>query len=91
MENKIVLCYTTHLINCRLHHKGFHAVCKFNVILAFLRIQPKRTIIQKIQQVTKNEDKWKESRHCQTKQWLIMLNRIPEDKEYVHIKIAKTY
>ena len=28
-----------------------------------------------------NEGKWKEARQRQTKQWLIMLNLIPEDKE----------
>ena len=28
-----------------------------------------------------NEGKWKEARQRQTKQWLIMLNRLPEDKE----------
>ena len=28
-----------------------------------------------------NEGKWKEARQRQTKQWLIMLNPLPEDKE----------
>ena len=37
--------------------------------------------IQKIQQGTKNEGKWKEARQRQTKQWLTMLNGLPEDKE----------
>ena len=49
--------------------------------LAFLRVQPKITRIQKIQQGTKNEGKWKEARQRQTKQWFIMLNRLPEVKE----------
>ena len=55
MENKLGLRYTTHLINCHRHHNGFDAVCKSTVNLTFLRLQPK--IIQKIQQVTKNEGK----------------------------------
>ena len=67
MENKLVLRYTTHLFKFRLHHKGFNAVCKSTVNLTFLRLQPKRTRIQKIQQGTKNEGKWKESRNPQTK------------------------
>ena len=79
-ENKLGLRYTTHLINCHRHHKGFNAVCKSTVNLAFLRIQPKRKKIQKIQQGTKNEVKWKEARRRQMKQRLIMLNRLPEDK-----------
>ena len=74
------LCYTTHLINCHHHHKFFNAVCNSTVNLAFSRLQPKRTKIQKIKQGTKNEGKCKESRRHQTKQCLIMLNRLPEDK-----------
>ena len=62
------------------HHNGFDAVCRSTVNLAFLRLQPKITRIQKIQQGTKNEGKWKEARQLQTKKWLIMLNRLPEDK-----------
>ena len=81
MENKLGPRYTTHIINCHRHHKGFNAVCKSTVNLVFLRLQPKRTRIQKIQQGTKNEGKRKEARHCQTKQWLIVIDRIPEDKE----------
>ena len=81
MENKLGLRYTTPIINCHLHHKCFNAVCKYTVNLDFLILQPKRTRIQKIQQVTNNEGKWKEARQRQTKQWLIMLNRLPEDKE----------
>ena len=81
MENILVLRYTTHIINCHSHHNGFDAVCKSTVNIAFLRLQPKITRIHKIQQGTNNEGKWKEARQRQTKKWLIMLNRIPEDKE----------
>ena len=81
MENRLGLRYTTHLINCHCRQNSFDAVCKSTVNLAFFRIQPKITRIQKIQQGTKNEGKRKEARHRQTKQWLIMLNRLPEDKE----------
>ena len=54
LENKLDLRYTTHNINCYLHHKGLNAVCKSTVNLAFFMLQPKITIIQKIQQSTKN-------------------------------------
>ena len=43
MEKNFGLCYTTHLVNCHRHHKGFNAVCKSAVNIAFLRLQPKRT------------------------------------------------
>ena len=46
-----------------------------------MKIQPNRTRIQKIQQGTKNEGKCKEARQHQTKQLLIILNQLPEDKE----------
>ena len=65
MENRLGLRYTTQLINCHRYRNGFDAVCKYTVNLAFLRLQPKITIIQKIQQVTNNESKWKESRQRQ--------------------------
>ena len=81
MENRLGLSYTTHLINCHCHRNGFGAVCKSTVNISFLRLQPKITRIQKIQQVTNNEGKCKEERQFQTKQWSIMLNRLPEDKE----------
>ena len=61
MENKLGLRYKTHLINCHCHHKDFNVVCKSSVNQAFLRLQPKITRIQKIQQGTKNEGKWKET------------------------------
>ena len=79
-ENRLDLSYTTKLINFHRHRNGFDAVCRSTGNLAFLRLQPKITRIQKIQQGTKNEDKWKESIQGQTRQWLIILNRIPEDK-----------
>ena len=81
MENRLGLRYTTHLINCHRQYNRFDAVYKSTVNLAFLILQPKITILQKIQQSTKNEGNWKEARQHQTKQWFIMLNRIPEDKE----------
>ena len=81
MENRLGLSYTTKFVNFHCHQNGFDAVCWSTVNLAFLRLQPKITRIQKIQQVTKNEGKWKEARQRQTKQWLIMINRLPEDKE----------
>ena len=81
MEKKLGLRYTTHLVNCHRRHKGFNAVCKSTADLAFLTLQPRRTIIRKIKQGTKNEGKWKEARKRQTKQWSIMLNLIPEDEE----------
>ena len=77
MENRLGISYTTQLINCRRFQNGFGAVCRSTVNLAFLRLQPKIIRIQKIQQGTKNEGKWKEARQSQTKQWSIMLNRIP--------------
>ena len=73
MENRLGLRYKTHLINCHRHQNGFNAVCKSTVNPESLRLQPKITIIQKIQQGTKNEGKRKEARQRQTKQWLIML------------------
>ena len=81
MENYLGMRYTTYLKNCHCHHEGFNAVCKYTVDISFLRIQPKRTKVQRIQQGTKNEGVWKEARRRQTKQWLIVINRLPEDKE----------
>ena len=80
MENRHGLRYTTHFINCHIHLNGFGALCKSTFNLAFLRLRPNITRIQKIQQGDNNEGKWKEVRQCQTKKWLIMLNRLPEDK-----------
>ena len=65
MENRHGLSYTTLLINCHRHQNGFDSVCKSSINLAFLRLQPKITRIQKIQKGNKNEGKWKESRQHQ--------------------------
>ena len=54
MENRFGIRYTTQLINVHRYRNGFDAVCKSTINLAFLRLQPKITIIQKIQQGTKN-------------------------------------
>ena len=67
-ENRLGLPYTTHLVNCHCHQNGFDAVCKSTVNIDFLRLQPKITRIQNIQQGTKNEGRWKEARQRQTKQ-----------------------
>ena len=63
MENRLGLCYTTLLINCHSHTHGGNAVSRSTVNLAFRRLQPKITKIQKIQQGTKNEGKRKEARY----------------------------
>ena len=81
MENRLGITYTTNLINFHRHQNGVDAFCRSTVNIAFFIIVPNITRIQKIQQGTKNEGKWKEARQRQTKQWLIMLNRLPEDKE----------
>ena len=62
MKKTLGICYTTHLINCNRHHKGFNALCKSTFNLAFFRLQPKRTRIQKSQQGTKNDGRCKEAR-----------------------------
>ena len=80
MQNRLGLCYTTLLINCYRHTHDDNAVSMSTVNLAFRRLQPKITKIQKIQQGMKNEGKRKEARYRQVKQWLIMLNIIPEEK-----------
>ena len=81
MENRLGIRYTTHLINFHRHHNGFDEVGESTVNLDFLILQPKIKRIQKIRQGTKNGVKCKEARQRQTKQLLIMLNRLPEDKE----------
>ena len=80
MENRLGLRYRTHDINCHRPHNGFEEVCKATVNIAFLRLQPERTRIQKIQHGTKNEGMWKEARQHKTK-LLIILNQFIEDKE----------
>ena len=81
MENRLGLRYTTLLINCHRDTHGGNAVSRSTFNLAFRRLQPKITRIQKIQQGTKNEGQWKEARYRQVKQWLIILDRLPEEKE----------
>ena len=81
MEERIGLRYTTLLINFHRQENGENTVGRPTVNLAFRRLQPKTTRVQKIQQGTKNEGKWKEARYLQMKQWLIMLDRIPEEKD----------
>ena len=55
--------------------------CGSTVNIAFVILQPKITIIYNIQHGSKNEGKWKELILHQTKQWLIILSRLPEKKE----------
>ena len=54
MEKRLGLTYTTKLFNCHCRQNGFDAVCRSTVNLAFLRLAPKITRIQNIQQGTKN-------------------------------------
>ena len=63
MERRLGLRYTTLLINCHRHRKGENALCRSTVNLAYKRLQPRITKIQKIQQGTNNEGKWKEERY----------------------------
>ena len=67
MGNRLGITYTTKLLNCHRHQNGVDAVCWSTVNLDFQRLAPKITIIQKIQQGTKNEGKWKEARQRHTK------------------------
>ena len=59
MENRLGITYTTKLLNCHRHQNGVDAVCRSTFNIAFLRLAPKITRIQKIQQGTKNGGKWK--------------------------------
>ena len=81
MGKRLGLRYTTLPINCHCQTNGDNAVCRSTVNLAYRILQPKITRVQKIQQGTNNEGKWKEARYRQVKQWLIMLDRLPEEKE----------
>ena len=81
MQNRLGLRYKMILINRHCHTHGDNAVIISTVNLAFMRLQPKITRIDKIQQGTKNVGKWREARYRKVKQWLIMLNRLPEEKE----------
>ena len=81
MQKRFVLHHTTLLINFHRHAHGENIVSSSTVNLAFRRLRPKITKIQKTQQVMNNEGKWKEARYQQVKQWFIMLNRLSEEKE----------
>ena len=59
MQNRLGLCYTTLLLNCRRQTQGDNAVSGPTVNLAFRILQPKRTKIRKIQQGMENEGTWK--------------------------------
>ena len=80
MQNRLGLRNTTILINCHCQTKVGNAVSRSNFNLAFRKILPKLTKIQNIEQGTKNGGKWKETRYQQVKQWLIILDRLPEGK-----------
>ena len=77
MKKRLGICYTTLLISCNRQTHGDNEVIRSTVNLAFRRLKPKITKIQKIQQGTKNEGNRKEARYRQVKQWLIMLDRLP--------------
>ena len=81
MERCIGLRYTTLLINCHHQTNGDNAVCRSTANLAYRRLLHKITRIQKNPTREKNEGKWKEARYRQMKQCLIMLDRLPEEKE----------
>ena len=66
-RNRLGLCYTTLLINGHHQTHGENVVIKSTVNLAFRRLQPKITKLQKIQEGTKNEGKWKDTRYQQLK------------------------
>ena len=59
MERRLGLQYTTLLINFHRQKNGDNAVCSSTVNLAYIRLLPKITRVQKIQQGTKNEGKQK--------------------------------
>ena len=63
MQNRHGLHSTMILINFHCHTHGENAVSKSTVNLAFRRLQPKITQIQKIELRTNNEGNQKEARH----------------------------
>ena len=81
MGERIGLRYTTLLIDFHSQTNGDNAVCRSTANLAYRRLQPKITRVQKIQEGKNNDGKWKEARYQQVNQWLIMLDRLPEEKE----------
>ena len=54
MESRLGIMYTTKILNCHRHQNGVDTVSRSTVNLAFLRLAPKITRIQKIQQGTNN-------------------------------------
>ena len=48
MEKRLGITYNTKLLNCHRHQNGVDAVCRSTVNLAFSRLAPKITRIQKI-------------------------------------------
>ena len=54
MGKQLGLRYMNLLINCHFQTNGDNEVCRSTVNLAFRRLQPKITKIQRIQQGTKN-------------------------------------
>ena len=63
MVKDLGLSYKTLLVNFHRQTHGDNEVCRSTVGLAFRRIQPKITKIQKIKQGTNNEGEWKEARY----------------------------
>ena len=53
MERRLGLRYTTLLINCHRYTNGENAVCRYTVDLAYKRLQPRITKVQKMHQCTK--------------------------------------
>ena len=62
-QNRLGFHYETLLINFHCQTHGDNALSRSTVNLAFRRLQPKITKIQKMQQGTNNEGKWKEARY----------------------------
>ena len=83
MERCLGLRYIDLLINYHRQTHGDNAVCRSTVNLSYRRLKPKIIRVQQIQQGTKNEGKWKEARYRQVKQWLIIPDRLPEEKDSV--------
>ena len=81
MQNHLGLCYIMFLIDFHRQTQRDNSVSRSIVDLALRRLLPKIIKIQKIQQRMKNEVKCKESRYRQVNQCLIMLNRLPEERD----------
>ena len=80
MQNRLGINYKTLIINFHSQTHGDNEFSRPTVNVAFRILQPKMKKTQKIQQGTKNEGKRKEERYRKTKQWLIMLNKLPQEK-----------